>query len=252
VYTVGNPTPGGLAADLADQFGFNQVLLAERDRFAAPADKAHPPDQPNLENLIHPFEHLSWWRFEEPQPNSTLVAVENQFGPDQTWRLGNAEYLLVPTIKDQIGDLQLNQHYECYVALEAPEVQLDVALGDQFAPRLAVVGSGRYFCNPVDKLGPPPLIPSGPPPLPEDHLACYEIDPLPADEIRGVQDQVDEPAGGSVVQLIESNMLCVPSLKRVITPTPSMAPWGIATLGLLILLTVFWVIRQRVREERPA
>ena len=33
----------------------------------------------------------------------------------------------------------------------------------------------RYLCNPVDKLGPPPLVPSGPPIFPEDHLACYDI-----------------------------------------------------------------------------
>jgi hypothetical protein len=31
-----------------------------------------------------------------------------------------------------------------------------------------------------------------------------------------------------------------------------MAPWGIATLGLLMLLAVFWVARQRMRYGEPA
>ena len=47
-------------------------------------------------------------------------------------------------------------------------------------------------------------------------------------------------------------MLCVPSTKSIIEPTPSLAPWGIATLGLLMLLTVFWVARQRGRYREPA
>jgi hypothetical protein len=231
---------------MIDQFGASQALLLERDKFANPVDKAHPPDQPNLERLLFPDEHLSWWRFEQPWPNRASVRVGNQFGADQLWELGDAEYLLVPAIKDGIGQIQLNQHYECYVALAAPSIQLDVNLADQFGLRPAVVGIGRYLCNPVEKRGPPPLEPSGPPVFPQDHLACYDIDPSPADEIRIVQDQVD-PTGGFVLELIVSEMLCVPSAKTEISETPSLAPWGIATLGGLMLLTVFWVARQRMR-----
>jgi len=249
VYQDINPEPSGLQADLSDQFGFSQVILFERDKFANPVDKAHPPDQPNPENLLFPDEHLSWWRFEEPYPNRADVRVGNQFGDDQLWRLGDAEYLLVPAIKDQIGDIQLNQHYACYIALEAPSIELDVSLADQFGPRPAVVGMGRYLCNPVEKLGPLPLVPSGPPAFPEDHLACYEIDPMPVDEPRLVEDQV----AVSPVDLIQSEMLCVPSTKTVIPDQlPSLAPWGIATLGLMMLLAVVWVVRQRGRYGEPA
>jgi len=253
VYKVLNPEFSGLQADLNDQFGLSQALLWERDKFANPVDKTHPPDQPNLENLLFPDEHLSWWRFEEPYPNRTDVRVGNQFGPDQLWRLGDAEYLLVPAIKDQIGMIQLNQHYECYIALEAPDIALDVTLGDQFGVRPAVVGMGRYLCNPVEKLGPLPLVPSEPPPFPEDHLACYDIDPMPVDEIRDVDDQVDDAAGGLPLELIVSEMLCVPSTKSIVPDqTPSLAPWGIATLGLLMLLTVFWAAQRRARYGGPA
>jgi len=251
VYQILNPTPAGLQADLQDQFGPSQAILWQRDRFANPVDKAHPPDLPNLEELLFPDEHLSWWRFEEPYPHHGNVLVGNQFGDDQAWELGDAEYLLVPAIKDQMGMIQLNQHYECYVALQAPQIQVDVVLGDQFGLRPAVVGRGLYLCNPVEKLGPLPLEPSGPPVFPEDHLACYEIDPMAMDEIRLVEDQVDM-TGGMPVELIQSDMLCVPSTKAIIPDqTPSLAPWGIATLGLLMLLTVVWVARQRGRYAEP-
>jgi hypothetical protein len=111
--------------------------------------------------------------------------------------------------------------------------------------------NGRYLCNPVEKLGPLPLVPSGPPPFPEDHLACYDIAGWPVDEIRDVDDQVDM-AGGLPLELIQTEMLCVPSTKSIVTPTPSLAPWGIATLGGLMLLTVFWVARRRVRYGEVA
>ena len=248
VYRVGTPELSGLPVDVMDQFGLSQAILLERDKFANPVDKAHPPEVPNLEDVLYPYEHLSWWRFEQPVPNDKLVRLGNQFGAGQIWHLGAAEYLLIPAIKDQIGDILLNQHYECYVALEAPDLQLDVSLADQFGLRPAVVTRGRYLCNPVEKFGPPPLVPSGPPIFPEDHLACYEIDPMPVDEFRLVEDQV----AVSPVDLIESEMLCVPSTKTVIEPTPSLGPWGIASLGLLMLSTVFWVARQRGRYGEVA
>jgi hypothetical protein len=252
VYPVLHPELSGLQADMSDQFGPSNAVLWERDKFANPVDKAHPPQQPNPEHLLYPNEHLSWWRFEQPYPNDKHVRVGNQFGDNQAWHLGDAEYLLVPAIKDQTGDIILNQHYECYIALEAPAIQLDVSLADQFGMRPAVVGMGRYLCNPVDKLGPPPLVPSGPPPFPQDHLACYDIDPQPVDEIRDVDDQVDD-AAGLPLEIIQSEMLCVPSTKSIIPDqTPSLAPWGIASLGLLMLLTVSWVVHRRVRYGEPA
>jgi hypothetical protein len=252
VYRVINPTPSGLQADLQDQFGPSHAILWERDRFANPVDKTHPPELPNPENIVNPDEHLSWWRFEAPYPHHANVLVGNQFGPDQTWTLGDAEYLLVPAIKDQIGMINWNQHYECYVALDAPDIMVQVMLFDQFGfwPDADVL-AGRYLCNPVEKLGPPPLEPSGPPTFPEDHLACYDIAPWPIDEIRMVSDQVDL-VGGLPAEMIEAEMLCVPSTKSVIIPTPSLAPWGIAALGLLMLVTAFWFTRHRVRHGEPA
>jgi hypothetical protein len=197
-----------------------------------------------MQNVLNPDEHLSWWRFETPVPNDKNVLVSNQFGPDQAWRLGDAEYLLVPAIKDQVGDITWNQHYECYIVLDAPPVGIPVNLLDQFGLlQLDVfVEQPRYLCNPVDKLGPLPLVPSGPPPFPEDHLACYDIMGWPVFEIRSVEDQVLP----EIDQLEEAEMLCVPSEKSIIEPAPSMAPWGIGALGGLMLLTVFWVARRRM------
>ncbi len=92
-------------------------------------------------------------------------------------------------------------------------------------------------------VGPPPLVPSGPPLFPEDHLACYDISGWPADEYRWVEDQVQL----EVIWAVHAEMLCVPSTKSVIERAPSLAPWGIATLGLSMLLTVFWIAGRRMR-----
>jgi hypothetical protein len=252
VYNVGPPLLSDLQVDLLDQFGPSSGILMEREFFANPVDKTHPPELPNPENLLNPYEHLSWWRLNAPPEEHGYIFAGNQFAPKQTWQLGPAEYLLVPAIKDQIGDITWNQHYQCYVAHEAPDIQIDVTLGDQFGMRPAVVGRGRYFCNPVEKIGPLPLVPSGPPIFPEDHLACYDIDPWPADEIRFVQDQVDM-AGGQLAQLTESLMLCVPSTKRLYDPSvPVMGTGGMVTFGALLLLMTFWLARRRLRGTEPA
>jgi hypothetical protein len=46
-------------------------------------------------------------------------------------------------------------------------------------------------------------------------------------------------------------MLCVPSTKTY-DRVPSLASWGIATLGLSMLLTVFAVAHRRARHGRRA
>ncbi len=57
VYKVLNPEISLLQADMMDQFGPSSALLLERDKFANPVDKTHPPQLPNLENLLFPDEH---------------------------------------------------------------------------------------------------------------------------------------------------------------------------------------------------
>jgi hypothetical protein len=243
VYRDLMPIPAGLDVEMIDQFGFSSTILLNRDKFANPADKTHPPEIPEIQNILYPDEHLSWWRFETPVPNNKNVLVTNQFGPDQPWRLGDAEYLLVPAIKEQVGMIQLNQHYECYIVLEAPPLGIVVNLVDQIDLRLdVIVENARYLCNPVEKLGPPPLEPSGPPIFPQDHLACYDIMPWPAAWMVSVEDQVL----AEIDQLEEAEMLCVPSWKTIVEPTPSLAPWGVGALGGLMLLTVLWVARRRM------
>jgi hypothetical protein len=237
-----------LMADLMDQFGPSMAVLMMRDKFANPVDKTHPPELPNPENIRFPYEHLSWWRFMDPWPYQEEVRVSNQFGSDQPWILGPAEYLLVPAIKGQMGEIMVNQHYQCYVATDAPDIQIPVWLMDQFGlwPDVFVLG-GRYLCNPVEKLGPPPLMPSGPPVFPEDHLACYDIPPWPVDEIRMVTDQV--MPWGEVAMLVEAQMLCVPSSKErgpLVDPAiPTLNEWGLIAFGMLLLTAMAWALRRR-------
>ena len=160
VYRVMPPAVVVLGADLRDQFGEGSVELGERDKLANPVAKAIDPDIPDPADILYPDEHLSWWRFPQPQPQPIRqIQVTNQFGVEVPWTLGDAEYLLVPAIKNGVGEITLNQHYKCYIADGAP-LGIPVNLEDQFGPRSTVVEEPRYFCNPVEKLGPPPLEPS--------------------------------------------------------------------------------------------
>ena len=251
VYIIQDPATSGLPVNLDDQFGPSGHILAQRDKFANPVIKAIFPDVPPPfpgfpGDLFHPFEHLSWWRFATPEPfGPRAITVENQFGVNQAWVLGPAEYLLVPASKDNPfpSGIELNQHYKCYVASGSAPLIPPVVLSDQFGIFTTAVFSPRYFCNPVEKLGPPPLQSSGPPPRPNDHLACYTIDPSTG-ATRFVADQVIPPLVPHLINPAE--MLCVPSKKILVTPT--MGPLGISLLVGMMMLTGLAALRTAQRR----
>jgi hypothetical protein len=247
VYNLLTPEPSGLPVSLDDQFGPSSHTLLTRTKFANPVLKTIPPVDPVPfpGSLLHPFEHLSWWAISEPF-GPLAIQVSNQLGPLQPWVIGDAEYLLVPASKNSpfpVG-IDLNQHYKCYIALSGPELFIINQLSDQFGIFPHVLTTPRYFCNPVEKLGPPPLEPSGPPPIPSDHLACYEIGPNGDDAVT-VADQVLVPNLPAIMDPAE--MLCVPSFKAI-PETPTMGAPGFAALISLMLLTgvaARWVARRR-------
>jgi hypothetical protein len=240
VYPV-DPLPSGLPVDLNDQFGPSNHVLIQRDKFANPVLKTIPPEVPVPfpGSLFYPNEHLSWWKITEEVLPPQTIHVTNQFG-GATWEIGNAQYLLVPAVKNLLPGIVLNQHYKCYDATGHDALKT-VDLADQFGIDTHNVLAPRYFCNPVEKLGPPPLVPSGPPPLPLDHLACYDIDP-PQPGLPNVilSDQVD---GGFFHVMGNSEMLCVPSRKRL--DIPVLSPWGLVAFGVLLTGAMYATIRRR-------
>jgi hypothetical protein len=240
VYPI-DPVPSGLPVDLIDQFGPSSHVLIQRDKFANPVQKfvAGVPHG----DIIRPLEHLSWWKITEEVLPLQTIHVTNQFGGD-TWEIGNAQYLLVPASKNNpfpFG-IELDQHYKCYDATAPKPVDINVDLFDQFGTESHTVLFPRYFCNPVEKTGPPPLTPSGPIPLPTEHLACYDITPgLGNPNVQQLADQV--VPGLLTHDPNPAEMLCVPSHKRL--DIPVLSPWGLLAFGVLLTGAMYATIRRR-------
>jgi hypothetical protein len=222
-----------------DQFGIGFVDLDFLAKLGAPVSKAHAPTPPApLGTLTHPFEHLSWYEFFEPIPviPPPYARLKNQFTKENKgaiWSVGLGRFLLVPAVKDFVPGIELGQHWKCYDAVTFFDPEVTVNLLDQFhlEPNV-VVGPGRYLCNPAEKNF------EGPPPLPDEHLACYEIFDDPLSEFHDLADQF----GIHFSLFVESpELLCLPSLK--FAPEPGvLVSFG---SGLMLL---GWLDRRRRRR----
>ena len=171
------------------------------------------------------------------------MIATNQFG-SQPLVLGDPDSLCVPTEKLIFPGPVFLDHYKCYVASGAP-VDVGVALVDQFQGRTTLVLEPKLFCAPAEKNGEVMIDPV-------THLTCYDTNPIsggpgPIPILNQFIPAADQ------LELLQADTLCVPSTKQLVPDQlPSLAPWGIATLGLSMLLTVFWVAQRRVRHGKPA
>jgi len=163
---------------LEDQFNPGApapVSLTNLVKLGVPVSKAHAPNPPSGD-LFRPNEHLNWYEFFDAEP-IRYARLKNQFTTENKgafWEVRDGRFLLVPATKDGVGATTLDQHWKCYEA-DSREPDVTVNLLDQFHLEAdVVVGSGRYLCNPVQKTR-PPQDPEPPPPLPEEHLACYDV-----------------------------------------------------------------------------
>jgi len=203
------PEPVGIPnVAVEDQFGLSLVNLDSLAKLGVPVSKAIAPDPPAPlpGGLLRPNEHLAWYEFFEPQP-IRQARVKNQFESENKgalWFVGDGHFLLVPAEVDFVPGIELGQHWKCYDAVTFFDPDVTVNLLDQFhlEPNV-VVGPGRYLCNPVDKNF------EGPPPLPDQHLACYDIVEPPLGQFHFLEDQF-----GPHDAFVENpELLCLPSLK---------------------------------------
>ncbi|NIP95324.1 MAG: hypothetical protein GWO24_18520 [Akkermansiaceae bacterium] len=149
------------------------------------------------------------------------------------------------------GPPPFGPHYDCYRVVMAPPppVMPIVDLSDQFGfHELTEVLEARYLCAPAEKTREDGTVY----PIVEtvdgrDHLACYEVLPDPWVEQITTRDQFTLLPEEELV--VEERMLCVPSYKEY-QQVPSLASWGIATLGLTMLVTVFAVAHRRARNGK--
>jgi hypothetical protein len=210
------------------------------DRVANPVNKL-----PEL-TITDPNEHQIWYHFSvaSATPPGFTVSIDNQFGL-QEWMVDNQadRWLVTPAQKTPHGPPVLEHHYMCYRA-QGPVVPMPSRqLEDQFGLELVDVLEPRVFCNPVEKTVGPVTFPV---PDPDDHLACYHIEPqVDHDVTRQFTDQF----GVWLLNAHENLLLCLPSSKE--TPVPSHPPhvpglgkWGAAALGtILLMLTLLWFAR---------
>lgn len=199
-YEVLGPSING-PITLEDQFGTVTITSLVLTKFATPVSK-------NLEPILDPVAHQTWWEFLFDEPTRIVVA-RDQFG-EHEWVLGNSRFLLNPALKfPQDGDeLPKLNHYKCYEA-QGPTQGITVRLRDQFGEETVFVAFGKYFCNPVRKTTPDGTISDIIDPL--AHLTCYFLDNPEEHQITVTfRDQFMEEA----VVLQDNLCLCLPALKR--------------------------------------
>jgi hypothetical protein len=239
VYPIVDPGSVGVSATLTDQLGARNHVITTHDKFANPVlktiDPEVPPPWPG--SLFYPQTHLSWWKIDKAYSVWQIITVSNQFGRFE-WEIRDAQYLLVPARKFGVP-FELNQHYKCYDATDEKPVDVDVNLADQFGISSTSVLFPAYFCNPVAKAG-PQVEDSGPPPLPTDHLACYDIVPAGDPTPVIVEDQLSGP---DPHVLANADLLCVPARKRL--DVPVLSPWGLLAFGVLLTGAMYATIRRR-------
>jgi hypothetical protein len=255
-----DPNP---VVDLEDQFGLKEdVPVVNQGYFMNPVQKQpiEPEGEPEL--VTDPVLHYRWLGLDPSSPEGPTVLVTDQFGDNVTWVISKIPlYLLAPTSKlvgpGEPGPPPAGQHYTCYIEVGSlVDPAATVQLSDQFALHGPLeVGRAFFLCAPAEKTHDGDVYPIIPASDGRDHLACYEV-PMESHVVtvstRNQFSGLDPDEFGSPVW---DRMLCVPAIKThpgFFPPVPSLRPGGIVALGLLMLLTTFWVVQRRLRCARAA
>jgi len=220
VYFISPPYPLTKPLTLVDQFGVVTLDHLLLDRFANPAEKRLPATGESFPP-VDPLAHQKWWKIDVPQPVREVIAID-QFGYGPV-KLGNAVYLLTPTLKNPlppIGPLPYRNHYLCYEVLGSQPLLRPVVLIDQFGVSTnVVVLQPKYFCNPVEKHADGVVYPIFDY---RAHLQCYQVD-NPVYETHGTvaYDQFNYHQ----FTTYRNDCLCLPALKEHIVSTER-TTWG--------------------------
>jgi hypothetical protein len=248
--------------DLQDQFGLKEeVAVTTRGHFMNPVVKQpiEPPGETEYDT--DPALHYRWFLLAATPTGTKTVLVTDQFGDQVPWEIRDEpHYLLAPTSKlsgtGNPGPPPAGQHYSCYVIAETGfDPAATVLLSDQFDDHGPLaVGMAHWLCSPVEKTHDTVIFSTIPASDGRDHLACYEL-PLEGHDVTvSTRNQFTSAVADEVVARWDE-YLCVPAIKThpgFVTSVPSMRSGGIVALGLLMLLTAFWVVQRRVRYGKLA
>lgn len=148
---------------LTDQFTQNEFVDLTLDKFATPVSK-------NGEPFFDEFRHQTWWKIDEVV-EGRIVELFNQFGGAR-WTVRDAQYLVLPALKNDPSGPLAGNHYKCYDAV-GPPIGFEVDLVDQFGATRLLVAEPVLFCNPVAKEVAGLVYPIEDPLV---HLAVYRLD----------------------------------------------------------------------------
>ena len=193
---------------LTDQFGKSEAHVLEPVRFCNPVQKVH---NDKLNPIRHRHHHLKFYRIDSKEPDVTRgVYVDNQFGKKQKLMLTRPLFLAVPTQKLFPGEHPPPKgldHFKCYQA-EGEPIQALVDLKDQFRKESQVkVYKPFVLCNPAEKQSETHenKIHNR-----DAHLMCYHVEERPYEGKVKAKNQF----GLEELAINESDMLCVPSMKK--------------------------------------
>jgi hypothetical protein len=192
-----------------DQFMEDSLRLVGLEFLSNPVVKIFQND---TSNIVRPNDHLTWYR---AFGKDTLIQVGwvNQF---QTVPIpipiDSVEYLLVPTQKEPHAPPESLDHYKCYrIAMPMGWMELNFTLQDQFDPipeEITAISTPVYFCAPCQKNNEPMYDTT-------THYVAYLISPQStSSESRVTVDQF----GDHSIQVLNSEMLLVPSKKTIFPP----------------------------------
>jgi hypothetical protein len=178
------------------------------------------PVNKNGEGVPNPEQHLVGYFLKPPAKPAPKrwVVLSNQFHPEKAetmWHLGNPVALLVPASKVYEGQPPAPptgiDHFECYVVEGAKGFPQPVVLEDQFDVKLKKPEKISdllpvFFAVPVSK-------DLGPITNPQAHLAIYDITPKTIGGKPPIKVITRDQFGVLELQVEESILLAVPSLK---------------------------------------
>lgn len=219
VYEVpGSPATVTGPVGLRDQFTSSVVSSLTLEKFGIPAEKHLIDTTGEVFPIFDPFRHYTWWRLATSEEVRVRRAdVLDQFG-GYSWRVRDPQYLLTPAGKNE-PSIPDGNHYKCYLADDAPMVNIQVSLVDQVDSVGVIVLQGKYLCNPVEKLYEGITYPMADSTI---HLTCYEvINPTPYAITESTLDQFGERP----IVLEQNTLLCLPAQKDNVVPVEPRS-WG--------------------------
>lgn len=199
------PVPFTGLATVSDQFHNQQLFLNGITYLSNPCDK-------DTSAIKRPNDHLDWYNVTPQQPTQNLrVVFNNQFQYD-TILIGTVRHLLVPAQKDpHPAPDSLLGHYTAYEILDPATYRrpggAQITIRDQFdflGPEHIDSAVQRFFLTPAIKNNEPAY-------GSDTHYVAYEI--FPKSQIAGMSRVTHDQFGDHQMQILQSELLLVPSHK---------------------------------------